>query len=141
MKDHGPKGGAVRLIDNGLNHLFVSEGVENALSHWILTGRPSHASYWAALDCGNLAKLVLPIEQPGRLTILYDKDRNRRGFDKAQMLEERAESLGWTVNLSGPPSVEYGDWNDELQLFLTEKNNEKTTTDCAAYAAARAVSV
>ncbi len=117
MKGHGPQGGAVRLIDNGLDHLFVSEGVENALSHWILTGKPTHASYWAALDCGNLAKLVLPIETTGCLTVLYDKDQNGRGLEAAQILAARAEGLGWKASLSGPPTVAFGDWNDELQLF------------------------
>ena len=126
LKGHGPRGGAVRLIEKGFDHLFVSEGVENALSHWILTGKPSHASYWAALDCGNLAKLVLPTGHHGHITILYDKDQNGRGLAAAQRLAGRAEGLGWKVSLLGPPSVIYGDWNDELQLFLKEKNNGKT---------------
>ena len=141
LKGYGPRGGAVRLIGRGFDHLFVSEGVENALSHWILTGKPRHATYWAALDCGNLAKLVLPTETTGCLTVLYDKDQNGRGLEAAQTLAARAEGLGWKVSLSGPPSVEYGDWNDELQLFLKEKKNGKTTPDCAAHPTARAVSV
>jgi len=141
FKGHGPRGGAVRLIDRGLDHLFISEGIENALSNWIMTGKPRNGSYWAALDCGNLAKLILPTGHHGHITILYDKDQNGRGLAAAQHLAARAEGLGWKVSLSGPPSVIYGDWNDELQLFLKEKKIEKTTPDCTTYPRTRAVSV
>lgn len=141
LKGTSPKHGAIRLINRGYNHLFVSEGVETALSHWILKGKPPQASYWAGMSCGNLEKLKLPTKDVGQLTILYDKDRGGQGLKAAQTLEKRAKGLGWEASLSEPPNVEYGDWNDELQLFLKENNNGKTTPYRAAYPTASSVSV
>jgi hypothetical protein len=90
-------GGAVRLSD-GPGRLVVAEGIETALSSWLLHGDPG-ARCWAALSASGLRALRLP-PQPGRLTIACDGDE--AGRDAARALAERAHRLGWRVDILDP---------------------------------------
>lgn len=100
-------GGAVRLTRaNG--PLVVAEGIETALS--LCSGLlRAPATIWAALSAPGIAALRLP-DRAQRLTIATDGDD--AGKVAARKLAERADILGWNVNLLLAP--EGTDWNDIL---------------------------
>lgn len=105
----GPcSGGAVRLAD-GQGPLVVCEGIETGLSLvQILSDRDP--SVWAALSTSGIKALALPSET-GNLIVAADGDDP--GWQAANTLAARANTIGWNVSLMPAPEGE--DWNDVLQ--------------------------
>lgn len=102
------RSGAVRVTD-GHFRLAVAEGIETALS--LTCGLlDSPATVWATLSTSGMRGLILP-RKTGRLTIALDGDE--AGRSAAHALAERADALGWRVDLLTPPDG--CDWNDILQ--------------------------
>lgn len=111
------KGGAVKL-SQGNDALVVAEGIETALS--MLCGLiDGDNAVWAALSTSGMKALQLP-EQAGRLIIAVDGDDG--GRTAASKLAERADSLGWKVQLAEAPDGT--DFNDTLtrKEFSNVKN-------------------
>jgi phage/plasmid primase-like uncharacterized protein len=67
----GPVGGAVvRLCElRGATRLVIAEGIETSLSAGLLAGAPA----WAALSCGNMARVPLP-DSVGEVLVAADND-------------------------------------------------------------------
>jgi|TARA_B110000238_G_C15739416_1_gene274382 hypothetical protein len=102
-------GASVRLAE-GLGALVVCEGIETALS--LSSGLMREpAAIWAALSTSGMRKLSLP-SQVGLLTIAPDGDK--AGREAANVLADRATSLGWQVSLLFAP--EGLDWNNVLVM-------------------------
>lgn len=92
--------------------LVVCEGIETGLSLLSgLLGEP--ATVWAALSTSGVRALDLP-PTPGRLIIAPDGDVP--GLAAADVLGNRAYSLGWQVYIMAPPDGK--DWNDVLQSVV-----------------------
>jgi hypothetical protein len=105
----GPcNGGAVRL-SAGAGPLYVTEGIETGLSVLQLVADRS-PSVWAALSSSGIKGLRLP-DRPGELVIASDGDD--AGSEAAQVLAQRAATLGWDVGLMPAPTGK--DWNDVLR--------------------------
>lgn len=104
-------GGAIRLIDNNQSNLYVSEGIESALSYMKL-----HLNYfydksvWVGISASNMRNLELP-KKVGRLHMIPDNDPT--GLAASYDLMERASKLGWKTFEHCPQTYGY-DWNDEL---------------------------
>jgi hypothetical protein len=101
-------GGAVQLAA-GTEALAVAEGIETALS--LLCG-PLRGSValWAALSATGMAALRLP-DRPGHLIVATDGDA--AGRLAGASLAERADALGWRVDMLAAP--EGRDWNDVIR--------------------------
>lgn len=100
-------GGYVEIASGG-GPLFVSEGLETALSLPEMIA-PDNARIWAVLGASNLPRVNLP-EIPGDLVITPDGDP--AGQTAAKALAHRARHLGWTVDIRAAPDGR--DWNDVL---------------------------
>ena len=100
----GRAGCAVRLAPVG-PVLGIAEGLETALSAWVLHGIPT----WAALNASLLAKFEPP-DCVDRLVVFADRDAP--GLEAAGRL---AESLQGRVAFElRPPPTPAKDWNDVL---------------------------
>jgi putative DNA primase/helicase len=109
-KGLGPiQGNFAPVVDHaGLEVLTVAEGVEDALSAWVLTTYPA----WAALSAGNMAALRLP-EQFRQIIICADHDPGGHGLTNARTLAGRLRAEGREARVILP--VEGKDANDVLR--------------------------
>jgi hypothetical protein len=109
-------GGAVRLA-SGPGALIVGEGIESALSAYILHGDTT-ATAWAALSTSGLRGLHLPRVGgfgkvgTGRASLIVAVDGEKAGRDAGRDLAARAAGLGWQVSIMDPGNG--ADWNDRL---------------------------
>lgn len=105
-------GAAVRLVEAG-PVLGIAEGIETALSAWILTGTPC----WAALNEVCLRKWEPPAGTE-RVVIFGDNDANFVGQAAAYHLAKRLalQKKPIPVSVSIPDTVGW-DWNDVLNKF------------------------
>ena len=105
----GPCAGGAVTLSESQGPLVVCEGVETGLS--LLSGLlAGPASVSAALSTSGVRALDLP-PTPGRLILAPDGDAP--GKAAAEVLGNRAFSLGWQVFMMAPPDGK--DWNDVLQ--------------------------
>ena len=104
-------GGSIRLINNNPSNLYVSEGIESALSYMKLHLRYlEDKSVWVGISASNMRNLELPTKA-GSLNMIPDNDRT--GLAASYYLMERASKLGWKT-FEHCPQAEGCDWNDEL---------------------------
>ncbi len=108
MKVYDLTGGAVRLFlpRNGL--LAVCEGVEDALSAWILWQIPA----WAVLGTSGM-RAFLPPESTREILILADRDENGAGQRAAWELQDKMEETGRAVRVLVPE-----DGSKDLNAYL-----------------------
>ena len=105
-------GGCIKLIDNNRSNIYVSEGIENALSYIKLyPNNLSNISLYVACNANNISNINLPkrIGKESNLTVIADNDE--AGLTNSDKLLRRASKLGWRTFEFAPNS---GDWNDEL---------------------------
>ena len=110
------KGGAIRLFSPKDGVLGVAEGIENALSLYLLKDIP----VWASFCADNLARL----EMPTGLKALYigvDVDKSGKGESVAQALANRVlrKERNAEVFFVKPEGAAPCDLNDELVRTLT----------------------
>ena len=105
------KGGAIRLVNNNPSNLYVSEGIESALSYMkVHINYIGDKSIWAGISASNMMNLQLP-SKAGNLHLIPDNDPT--GLSASYHLMERASKLGWKTFEHCPQTKGY-DWNDEL---------------------------
>jgi putative DNA primase/helicase len=104
------EGCAIRLMDPE-PILIISEGIENALSAHLLTGKPA----WASGSSGSLIKWIPP-KMVQEVWIAGDHDE--AGIKAAKRLSIRLQDDGLKVKIALPPTVG-NDWND---YFLKNGN-------------------
>ena len=92
LKVYDLTGAAVRLFPPREGFLAVCEGIEDALSAWILWQIPA----WAVLGTSGM-KTFLPPEDVREILIVADRDENgagqRAGLELAQRLEEKGKAV------------------------------------------------
>ncbi len=104
-----PDGGAVRLFEHS-GALGIAEGIETALSTFILTGVPT----WAALDTARLMKFEPP-EDVKELHIFADNDAHYAGQSYAMNLAARLSHKRSEIDVCvSIPDRIGADWNDVL---------------------------
>lgn len=108
MKVHGLEGSAVRLFPPRDGLLAVCEGIEDALSAWVLWQIPT----WACLGTSGLMRFEPP-EDVRELMIFSDRDENRAGQKAAWALADRMEKTGRAVRVLAPV-----DGSKDLNAFL-----------------------
>jgi putative DNA primase/helicase len=106
VREGSTRGGAVRLFDPRNGEIGLAEGLETALSAYLLTGTPT----WAALNAGGIERAVLP-EEIRRITIFADRDG--AGLKSAALACERFRREGREVEILAP-SEQGQDFNDIL---------------------------
>lgn len=111
MKVRDLTGSAVRLFPPRDGFLAVAEGVEDALSAWILWGLPC----WAVLGTSGL-KGFIPPEDVQEVWILADRDENGAGQRAAVDLAQRLEDMKKAVRILVPS----GPAKDINQLLMME---------------------
>jgi putative DNA primase/helicase len=90
------KGCFAPVIDHaGLNVLTIAEGVEDALSAWVLTTYPA----WAALSAGNMTALNLPAQFR---QVIICADRDEAGLEGALTLANRLRAEGREARVIRP---------------------------------------
>ena len=104
------KGGAIRLYAPRDGLLGVAEGIETALSLYLIRRVPT----WASFCADNLARMVVP-EGLTKLEIGVDVDESGAGERAAKSLARRAVRLGLKVSLITPEGDGPRDLNDELR--------------------------
>jgi putative DNA primase/helicase len=101
------KGCFAPVIDHaGLDMIVIAEGIEDALSAWVLTTYPA----WAALSAGNMAALELPA-QFRRVIICADAEP--QGHEAAKALSRRMRAEGRQTRVIEPKAGK--DANDVLR--------------------------
>jgi hypothetical protein len=105
----GPtKGNCSRIIQADGPLLAVTEGVEDALAYYELSGVPT----WAALSAGNMANLVLPARFT-EVRVVADVDPSGIGLEKGAELVRRLRAEGREARLFKP--LHHKDANDVLR--------------------------
>jgi hypothetical protein len=100
-------GGCARVIDDGAQSIIaVAEGVEDALSAWVLTTYPC----WAALSTAGMKALELP---PQFEQVMVCADADPVGLGAAKTLATRMRSQGREVRIIQPLAGK--DANDVLR--------------------------
>ncbi|QEW27847.1 DUF7146 domain-containing protein [Roseovarius indicus] len=118
----GPRGGKPASLPQcpKNTHVFVTEGIEDALSMVLLN---PEARVLAAVSLGNLAQLQLP-ENVARITLVADLDENedaRKALHRA-IAAHRAKGRDvrlWQNSFGGK------DLNDALKLALVKKDEDE----------------
>ena len=106
--------GSVRLASIGADgHLGIAEGIETALSAWMIFGVPT----WAALSADGLRRWQWP-DGVSRVTI-FD-DAGEAGLSAATALAERLNSAGIVNTIISP--LHGDDFNDDLQHGASAKD-------------------
>lgn len=97
-------GGAVRLTPPGQT-LYLTEGIENALTAYFISGKPT----WACLSANGLASIILPpIEITQNIVIVADNDDS--GMAAASKLAKRLVQTGYKVSIViTPPGKDLND--------------------------------
>lgn len=108
MKDGSTRGGCVRLLEPREENIGLAEGIETALSAFLLTGVPM----WAALNAGGIERTELP-QEIRRVTIFADHDKTGTGLKSALKAYDRLTREGRMVEIRQPRRI--GDYNDELK--------------------------
>lgn len=108
MKVEDLAGSAVRLFPQKDGLLAVAEGIEDALSAWVLWQVPC----WAALGTSGL-KGFEPPEEVRELLIFADRDENGAGQKAAWALQDRMEEIGRAVRVLAPE-----DGSKDLNAYL-----------------------
>jgi putative DNA primase/helicase len=103
--DLGPCRGTCIRLSPVANELLIAEGIENALSGMVATGRPG----WAAGSAAALRRAELPLEVR-RITFLSDGDAASAGAERMCTAMWRSE--GREVRIARPPAGK--DFNDVL---------------------------
>ena len=104
-----PDGGAVRLFEH-TGVLGIAEGIETALSAYLLTGVPT----WAALDTIRLMKFEPP-EDVCEIQIFADNDAHYQGQSYAMNLAARLANKRKEIDVRVSIPDQIGaDWNDVL---------------------------
>lgn len=111
----GRKGCAIRLSP-AAETLGIAEGIETALSAFVITGVPC----WAALNTSLLSKFEPP---PGVTTLALYADQDVPGLRAAGQLQERLQGR-LRVKFNAPRS-QFADFNDQL----TGRSSGKGTHD------------
>lgn len=103
-----PPGSAIRLFPH-VGILGVAEGIETALSVYLLFGVPC----WAASSAGGMEKFAPPKEV--RAVCLYgDNDASCTGQAAAWVAAKRLRAQGLSVDVKIPDTTDC-DWNDVLK--------------------------
>lgn len=97
LKVHDLTGSAVRLFPPQDGFIAVCEGIEDALSAWILWGIPT----WACVGTTGL-KSFHPPEGVKEVLILADNDPNGAGHGAALHLGDRLKEKGMAVRIASP---------------------------------------
>jgi hypothetical protein len=112
MRGTKPKGGVVRLVEDGeiTNELGLTEGSETGLAVMTAYRRAKRMARptWAALSAGNLATLPV-LDGIGRLYVYADNDASGTGQRAAEALAARWHDAGRDVFIAVPKAT---DWND-----------------------------
>ena len=108
MAGRMPPGSAIRLMPH-VGILGVAEGIETALSVYLLFGVPC----WAAGDAGHVASFAPPPDVRA-LCFYADNDANFVGQLAAYNAARRLEAKGLSVAVKVPDDVGT-DWNDVLR--------------------------
>ena len=90
-------GSAVRLFPPMDGSVGVAEGIEDALSAWVLWGLPT----WATLGTSGLRSFEPP-DDVREILILADRDENEAGQTAALELGDRLEEKGVAVRIRVP---------------------------------------
>ncbi|MCE9523598.1 MAG: toprim domain-containing protein [Alphaproteobacteria bacterium] len=111
-KSLGPMAAAaVKLVEPKADVLGLAEGIETALSGYLLHYIP----VWATAGTGRLAKVAIP---PFISRLVLFADEGKEGRDAADAAATAHRRRGYTVDVI-PPSAEFGDtvedFNDVLQ--------------------------
>ena len=108
MKVEDLAGAAVRLFPPRDGVLAVAEGIEDALSAWVLWQIPT----WACLGTSGLMGFAPP-EEVRELMIFADRDENGAGQKAAWELADRLEETGRAVRVLAPE-----DGSKDLNAYL-----------------------
>lgn len=103
-----PNGSAIRLLKH-VGALGIAEGIETALSAYLLFGTPT----WAACHAHGVETFTPP-KDVHLLCIFADNDESCTGQAAAWTAAKRLRSQGLTVGVKVPEDVN-ADWNDVLQ--------------------------
>jgi hypothetical protein len=102
------KGGAVRLATLIGKKLAIAEGIESALSYYLITG----ITTWATLSTAGMQNIILPpLEQVSDIIIVTDNDE--AGINAAHNLKARLLKDGYVINIVMPEQEGF-DFNDVL---------------------------
>lgn len=107
-------GSAVRLFPSRDGALAVTEGIEDALSAWILWQIPA----WAVLGTSGM-KGFIPPENVKEILIFADRDENGAGQRASWELQERMEETGRAARVLVPE----GGLKDLNSLLATQGAN------------------
>jgi putative DNA primase/helicase len=103
-----PAGSAIRLMPH-VGILGIAEGIETALSVYLLFGVPC----WAACDAHHVASFTPPAEVSA-LCIYADNDSNFVGQNAAYATAQRLRAKGLIVSVKVPDDADT-DWNDVMK--------------------------
>jgi hypothetical protein len=114
------KGRAVRLFEMDSDLLYVSEGIENALSFvqfQIMAGHPVEASVWAALSASGIAGLQVP-DRIKEVHVILDRDEAclKAAYQLSLRLRRQHVSMIAPPLPEGTPPFPTNDFNDALRL-------------------------
>lgn len=110
VKPEATKGGAVRLFDPVDGVVALAEGIETALSAYIVTGTPC----WAALSAGGIERVVLP-KDIRKADIFADNDSAGLAAASTACLRFRKEGRESEILVPNEPGWDFND-------VLTNKN-------------------
>ena len=119
---HPMQGGAVRLFPPKDGFLAVAEGIEDALSAWILWRIPC----WACLGTSGLMTFDPPAGVK-KLIIFADRDENQAGQRAAWVLADRMEKKRMAVRVRIPSG--HKDINQLLREPLDDESNTGNARD------------
>lgn len=107
LKVHGLEGSAVRLFETINGKIGLAEGIETAISAYLLTGIPC----WSCLSAGGIERAVLPVEI-NRVVLFGDRDI--AGMRAVLRAQERFVMEGRQAEIRLPEKTGT-DWNDILK--------------------------
>ena len=113
LKVHDLAGGAVRLFPQREGFLAICEGIEDALSAWILW----NIQTWAVLGTSGMKRFVPP-EDAREILILADRDDNGAGQRAALELAVKLEEMKKAVRIRVPSG--HKDINALLMMECTQ---------------------
>jgi putative DNA primase/helicase len=111
MKVHDLTGSAVRLFAPKDGFLAVCEGIEDAISAWLLWGIPC----WACLGTSGLRSFIPP---EGNHEVLILADSDGPGKKAAFELSDRLEEKKMAVRIWGPRGLK------DINGVLRERNTK-----------------
>ena len=108
IREGSTRGATVRLYDPKDGSIGLAEGIETALSAYLLTGIP----IWACLNAGGIERAELP-EEIKRVVIFADKDPSGTGQQSAAKAALRFRDEGRKTEILVPDKLGH-DFNDVL---------------------------